>query len=277
MEFVPLWTDILDAPCWKIMDLSPELYRFWTFCLLAAQKHDFADGHLPDDRTLGHWFQMSVTSVGQLRDRLVTHALLDRDDTCDGPEFKVHDWDQWRLVRDPGAKERKRRQRSKNKGISEESRGGHGAVTATSRDVTPQQTTDNKQQTTISRQNAPAIDASHAPVIALALERWGASSGDSTVLDLLRDYPPDLVRAAMDRHWDAVGQAIKPALLRGVCRGMLEDGWPPKVKPRAKNVNGEVQYKSKIVPASPLPSQSIPKTPKISAGEALAILKGAAK
>lgn len=142
MEFVPLWTDILDAPNWKILDLPPELFRFWAFCLMAAQKHDFVDGFLPEERTLSRWFGMPVTDALHLRDRLVTGGLIDAVTTETGTEYKMHDWQEWRVSKDRTAVKRQREKRAKDKvlkaTVTPSSRNGHGDVTATSQDVTPQ-------------------------------------------------------------------------------------------------------------------------------------------
>lgn len=142
VAYVPLWTDIIDEPCWKILDLAPEVYRFWSLCLLAAQKFDFVEGYLPDERTLAAWIHMSRDEAVTLRDRAVTGHVLDREE--DG-RYKVHDWDHWRDTKDPGAGRRKRKQRAKENAlkanVTDESRNGHGSVTAchdTSRNVTAQ-------------------------------------------------------------------------------------------------------------------------------------------
>jgi hypothetical protein len=63
--------------------------------------------------------------------------------------------------------------------------------------------------------------------IDLAIQRWGASNGDCIIGDLLRAYPAELVKAAIDRHFDKVGPGLRPALLRATCEGMLSDGWKP--------------------------------------------------
>jgi hypothetical protein len=54
-------------------------------------------------------------------------------------------------------------------------------------------------------------------------------NGDSLIGSLLHEYPADLVREAIDRHFDKVGPALRMSLLRGTCRGMLADGWKPEV------------------------------------------------
>ena len=53
-------------------------------------------------------------------------------------------------------------------------------------------------------------------LIAIAARRWGASSGDSVIGDLLHTYPPEWVRVAMDRAWDKHGAHLRPAYLRGI-------------------------------------------------------------
>jgi uncharacterized protein YdaU (DUF1376 family) len=77
--------------------------------------------------------------------------------------------------------------------------------------------------------NPPSWDSRHQEVINLAVQRWGACNGDYIVGDLLRAYPVELVKEAIDRHWDKVGPKLRPSLLRGTCRGMKSDGWQPEV------------------------------------------------
>ena len=146
MPYVPLWTAILDTPSWKILDLPPELFRFWIFCLMAAQKYDYVDGYIPDVRTLSAWFQMTVTEALRLRDDAVSRHVLD---TSGDGRYKVHNWMRWRDVKDTTATERSRRYRSKQKVLTENvkqpSRSSNGPVTGMKRGVTPQHSTSNKQ------------------------------------------------------------------------------------------------------------------------------------
>ncbi len=72
-------------------------------------------------------------------------------------------------------------------------------------------------------------DSRKLEVIALATQLWGADKSTHIVERLLRDYEVDLVTEAIDRHFDKVGKNLKPALLRGTCKGMLADGWEPEV------------------------------------------------
>ncbi len=245
MEYVPLWTGLIDDPCWKILDLPADLFRFWTLCLLAAQKHDYVEGYLPDERTLAAWIHMERDKVVTLRDMAVTSHVLDY--VGEG-SYKIHDWEHWRDVKDKGAARRKRAERARKKEVTapvtDESRNGHEPVTAESRpSIQHSASSDQRSLACASdREGEPPSPPvlkwtsgcdwgpDQEAVLAVGVERWGASCGDAVVADLLRDFTPDLVRAAMDRHWDNVGEAIKPALLRGICRGIWNDGWPPKVK-----------------------------------------------
>ena len=149
MQYVPLWTDILDAPNWKILDLPAELYRFWTFCLMAAQKHDHINGFLPDHRTLCRWFGMNPAEAKGLMQGLVDAGLIDAEFIESNLVHRIHDWQDWRTSKDKTATERKRRQREKEKQKRDAECNGHADVTGQSRschasghgDVTPQQTT----------------------------------------------------------------------------------------------------------------------------------------
>lgn len=130
MEYVPLWTAILDEPNWKILDLPSDVYRFWSLCLIAAQKYDYIDGYLPEHRTLCAWLQMTVTEALRLRDDAVARHVLDR--LSDG-RFRVHNWEHWRNVKDATATKRSRMHRAKKKALksdaTEPSRNGHGHAT----------------------------------------------------------------------------------------------------------------------------------------------------
>jgi hypothetical protein len=117
--------------------------------------------------------------------------------------------------------------------------------------------------------NPPPWDPHQQEVINLATQRWGACNGDYFVGDLLGAYPPELVRVAMDRHWDKVGPGLRPALLRSTCQGMLVDGWKPDQSAQ-RRAAGTVPYK----PEGPVPPSVKPMTDKeradmIAAGERL--------
>ncbi len=82
--------------------------------------------------------------------------------------------------------------------------------------------------------SAPAVpppppNSRHQECIDIAAQRWGACNGDYHVGGLLSEYSTELVREAIDRHFDKVGPRLKPALLRATCKGMLADGWKPEV------------------------------------------------
>ncbi len=72
-------------------------------------------------------------------------------------------------------------------------------------------------------------DSRKLEVVALATQLWGADKSTHIVERLLREYEVDLVTEAIDRHFDKVGKNLRPALLRGTCKGMLADGWEPEV------------------------------------------------
>jgi hypothetical protein len=64
--------------------------------------------------------------------------------------------------------------------------------------------------------------------IALATERWGANNGDTVIGDLLRTFPPAVVRYAMDREFDKHGPRLTPAYLRSICQDVNTNGIPKK-------------------------------------------------
>ncbi len=246
MQFVPLWDSMLDNL--KLHRLGPEAIGKWCYMLLAAQRHDALEGTLPDLETLSFWLRQPEGTVKEWLAELVAARLVDRS----GKSYAIHDWDEWRCKGDKAARERMRRKRERDRNEGENGHVERNAGRNTERNVTPDVTPNVTPHVTgvfpprkelaeaeaeeeEKRGNPPPLirsawGADEQAVVDLALERWGASNGDSVVMDLLRDYPAALVRAAMDRHWDNVGEAIKPALLRGICRGIWNDGWPPKVK-----------------------------------------------
>lgn len=101
---------------------------------MAAQKYDYVDGYIPDTRTLGAWFQMSMDEIVKLRDMAVTRHVLDY--VSEG-RYRVHNWEEWRDVKDKGAVKRKRAERQRKKQVKENeeqmSRPCHEDVTAMSR------------------------------------------------------------------------------------------------------------------------------------------------
>ena len=278
MQFVPLWDSILDNL--KMHKLGPERFGRWCLVLVCAQRHDFYGGSLPDLETLAFWLRISEHEAGEWLADLVGAKLVDK--TPEG--HAIHDWQEWRCVKDKTSRERVKRHREKAKNS-----GGNGTAKPTCNgDVTDakrscngvEASSDQRSLASASEEKtpAPARVAAASPeanaVIAVALERWGASNGDSVAGDLLRDYPPALVRMAMDRHWDSHKQDLRPAFLRGICRGLWKDGWPPPEVKRARpQSSGQADYRPRVVEASPLPSTR-PAGPKISAAEAFKIMTG---
>ena len=258
MQFVPLWTSIIDEPCWKILDLPAELYRYWTFCLMAAQKHDHIDGNLPDERTLARWFGMDRIESSALLARLVAAGLIDREEG----RHRMHDWDEWRVVKDPGAKDRQRKRRAEKRAERDRNGTCHGPVTVASRacsiDVAPYLTSCISQLPSHTPPNPPEGDVgagedlepfdpggpaelppSKLPpdkqrVLDRQTQRWGASNGDRVVGDLLADYSAEIVRAACDHHYADNHGSLDPARLLGICRAMQAGKWklPAKGSPR---------------------------------------------
>jgi hypothetical protein len=103
----------------------------------------------------------------------------------------------------------------------------------------------------------PISEPIQKEIIEIATQRWGASNGDSVVNDLLRDYEADLLREAIDRHWDQVGKALHPARLRAYCKTLLANGWKPG-QPSQGRSSGSVPYK----PEGPVPPSVKPMTEK---------------
>lgn len=167
MEYVPLWTAIIDEPSWKILDLPAEVYRFWTLCLLAAQKHDYVEGYLPDDRTLSAWIHMERDTIVTLRDMAVTGHVLERNE---GGKYKVRNWEHWRDVKDKGATRRKRAERLRKKGlassVTDESRNGHEPVTGVSHPSIQHSAFSIQQEAAAIRARAPACEGPPPPAAA---------------------------------------------------------------------------------------------------------------
>ena len=233
MQFVPLWTSILKSK--KIGSLSSDEGWFWTRCLVSAQDHDHKNGTLPSIDDLAYSLHMEVTEVTRLITALVAKGFVTDVRGC----YAIHDWQDWRYKPDPTNAERQRRFVAKEKArkeVKEPEKVTPITVSPLNNEITPQHTL-----TEINRDKggvpppAPAIRSASGEAdkraIAIAAERWGASNGDAVVGDLLRTYEPDLVMAAMDKHFDAAGAKFKPAMLRGICRGMFNDGWTPGAKP----------------------------------------------
>ena len=93
-------------------------------------------------------------------------------------------------------------------------------------------------------------DSRQQECIDLATQRWGACNGDYVVGDLLRTFTPEVVMAAIDRHWDKVGPSLRPALLRATCEGLFNDAKAKQEsngKP-ALNGNGHVAKTYGVIP-----------------------------
>lgn len=109
MQFVPLWDSILDSP--KLMKLRPDLFRAWALILLAAQRHDRIGGTLPDTERLAWWLSMDEEDVESHLQELCRLGLLE---SCEDV-VRVHDWNDWRCIKDKTSRERVKRHREKRK------------------------------------------------------------------------------------------------------------------------------------------------------------------
>lgn len=288
VQFVPLWTSIIDGPSWKVLDLPPDLFRFWALCLLCAQKHDFVDGTLPEPRTLAHWINMGRLEAEGLLARLVAAGLVD----CIDGGHRVHDWPDWRLVKDSGAVQRQREWRAARKAERDKerdkkrdvSRNGHGPVTDSFGDVTPQHTTDNRQQATdsIQRGDAPAPASARSPedqkqfdeaVAMLA----GSLQTQPIALELSRRSDLSEYRAIKGWQWIVAARALGSGKKRsidymlGIARNATADEFLDHGRPR--QAGGDVPYRSRPDAYMPLPpSQTRRTVPKLAPGEAAKIL-----
>lgn len=124
MQFVPLWTSILRSR--KVAGLSGDDYKFWTMCMLLAQEHDYRTGSLPSVADISYALHMSQKDCLSTLSTLVRGHFLDVQNGI----YFVHDWDEWKLGKDPTGAEKKRRYREKKKRLAEQASGvivpGHG-------------------------------------------------------------------------------------------------------------------------------------------------------
>lgn len=248
MFYVPLWLDIIERPNWKILDLEPEVFRFWCLCLLAAQKFDYVDGFLPDDRTLSAWIQMNRDMTVTLRDKAVTRHVLDL--TEDG-RYKIHAWEEWRDVKDQGATKRKRDQRARDKAkdvsqkgvknsdegnVTGESRNGHasshGLVTGLSQDVTPKLLTLNYKFNTpegecdvVSEKDEKEEDSELHRIAILASELSGSLSWMQWVSQQAKlGHPTHAIETALNTCVDTGKWSHQYA--SGILRRLCKEGYP---------------------------------------------------
>ena len=75
-----------------------------------------------------------------------------------------------------------------------------------------------------------SLDPISKKCIDVAAQRWGACNGDSVIGDLLREFDPSWVHAAMDKEWDKHGAKLNPPYLRAILQGFQREGGPPKPK-----------------------------------------------
>lgn len=109
MQYVPLWTTILRSR--KVFNLDDASFRFWVNCLALAQDHDQRKGTLPDLDSIAFCLHLEDEAASILMDRLVSGGLVD----AAGEGYVVHNWEKWRGKRDPGAADRKRHQRERER------------------------------------------------------------------------------------------------------------------------------------------------------------------
>lgn len=244
MPWLRLWTDILDNP--DLHELSDATCWGWTLMLAAAKRNDM-DGALPSIKTLAHWMRKPRNTVLGWIDELKEVGLLEERK---GTVY-VHGWERWQSYKDWTNAERQARHKAKKKALSalskekeekEEREGERNEKTVTSNGG-------NAVTTPLPPVTAPSpppsLRSADTPedrrAIEIATARWGASSGDSVVGDLLRTYEPGLVLEAMDQHFDKHKYNLKPALLRGACEGKFSEGWKPKKPPPRVNQPMNVQ------------------------------------
>lgn len=109
MQFVPLWTSILNSR--KVAGLPDDLYRMWTLCLVVAQEHDHRYGTLPTPDDLSYRLHLEPDVTMSRLSRLSRAGFIEE---CDGV-YSIHDWEDWKHRPDPTATARKRAQRERER------------------------------------------------------------------------------------------------------------------------------------------------------------------
>lgn len=269
MDWLPLWNKTLW--CSKVQSLPGDVFKAWVNLIMFANLIN-ADGDLPSMEDIHFALHLDHETLKRFIEIMVSAGLVDRDtDEQDKTSVRlsIHDWGQWQ-IKPAKSTDRVRRFRERSKKKSRETQGNACNVSETrgneGNDETPKRRGEDKRregekmppQKDETFHKLPPIRSPNTEAdqraIALATERWGASNGDSTVGDLLRTYEPDLVIEAMNRHWDKQGAKIKPALLRGACEGMFNDGW--KLSDRANGQHGRPKSREDMLPDIPLDPNS---------------------
>ena len=222
MPWLRLWTDILDSE--KIGDLDDATLWGWALILLATKKFN-QDGLLPPLKKMAYWLRRPEASVDGWLKKLVKAGLIEK--SADG--LRAHDWNRWQEPKDHTNSFRQAKHRGAKKSLSALS-----PETDSETDSETERETDSEGPVTaaplpaavtplLPRSDVSFWDDRQQQCVDLATRRWGASNGDVIVGDLLRSYSAEIVMESIDQHWDKVGQAIAPALLRSTCKGKHED------------------------------------------------------
>lgn len=256
MQFVPFWTNILRSR--KVAAMPDDLYRTWTYCLLAAQEFDNRGGTLPPTDDLSYALHMETSELMSRLSRLSRDGFLEERDGV----YTIHDWDDWKHRPDPTAAARKRAQRERNRlkpkgdppkpegdnasddvtvtAVTQESHACHAPTQLNSTQLTTPPPTPRDGGVACAGDDLEPFDPGPAtlPLPAAAvlppdkqrvldrqLDRWGASNGDRVISDLLKDYPAEIVAAACDFHYFDNDGVLDARRLRGICREMLAGRW----------------------------------------------------
>lgn len=277
MQFVPLWTSILNSR--KVAGLPDDLYRMWTLCLVVAQEYDHRYGTLPAPDDLSYRLHLDPKECMSRLSRLSRDGFIEIQDGV----YSIHDWEDWKHRPDPTSAARKRaqrqREREKKQEVTSESDDTDPSIDVTVTAVTSQMSQchaptnltlpDLKTHPPTPR-DAP-LDADADRVCHLAAELGGDISwalwcsrriqmGDS----------PAVMEAALKAAVDA--GIVNQQYVGKIATRYARDGIPSSNgKPRPGS--GEVAYKPSPTPGY-MPPQPRSAGPKIPAAEALRILKG---
>ena len=224
MHWFRVYHDIIDDV--KVLQLSAEMrwYYVGILAICSRQSQQNSRGFLPKLDDVSLHLRLSKGKTARVVRTLIQAGLIDQqfNGSPENTRLSVHGWSERQFKSDDVTSRVRKHRGTSICNVSETPR-----VRERARSETESET----ETDPLTGGNGPLypMDSRKQEVVALATQLWGAEKSKHLVERLLREYEVDLVTEAIDRHFDKVGKNLKPALLRGTCRGMLADGWEPEV------------------------------------------------
>lgn len=309
MDWFRLYDSIIDDP--KVIRLSEET-RWFYVAIMCISSRQTERGTLPDLPDIAIHLRISEARAGKILDTLILAGLIDV--SPGGGGRSVHGWDKRQFKTDDATsrwrkyKERKTANVCANVGapLAQTDQIQNRTETEQNTPLPPKGDEEGGDATkgkgewdgiaeswVVTGDECPPVEppatkplpkvvkpkawtAEHQRVLDRNVDRFGSSSGERLIVDLLRDYLPKVVAAGCDEHYTRNNGALNGPQLRGICRAIHEGRWGMSTGGKGKS-GGEVPYQANTPTPGYFPPRLVDPGPKISAADALAAMRAAAQ